>query len=267
MEFSYKGINFAQYLSDINGNTCYQYDENTNILRLEDKLNQQFYLKEYINNGVVKYISLPIISEEEKSNYNKVFDVLEDFDETIKKIDCKMIDIISMNQDMYYDSCFVDSEDEYVIGQYLYKDMCELVGHAKGIPTKADVYEQKVINGDGNKIIPYSTDIPFVGQYIFNHKDLIFVKYVSISEAMIKIPFLIDGIQLKSAAINVKNSNIIPNVSRNNISKQQNLDLAYAIGKAIHLWVLENVAFSEEERTLIRNFINTCYSDDNFCLK
>ena len=267
LEFSYKGINFAQYLSDINSNTCYQYDEDSNFLIEEDKFDPEYYLKKYIDNGVLKYVSLPIISQDEKSKYIKVFDVLEDFDETLKKIDYKTIDIISKNKDIYWGSYFADIEEEYVIGNYSYKDICESMGHAKGVPTKADVHEQKVIQGDGNKIVPYNIDIPFNGQYIFNHKDLIYVKFVMISEAIIKIPFLIDGIQLKSAVINVKNKNIIPNVSRNNISKQQNLDLAYAIGKAIHLWILENVSYSEEEKILIINFINTCYSDDNYCLK
>lgn len=267
VEFSYKGINFTEYLSDINGNTCYQYDEDTNLLKIEDRLDHQGYLKNFIKDGVVKYISMPIISQDQKSNYEKVFDVLEDFDETLEKIDYETIDIISMDRDMYYGSYFIEREEQYVFGNYSYKDICKFNGHAKGLPIKVEVHEQKVIQGNGNKIVPYNTDIPFAGQYIFNHKDFIYVKYVSIPEAMINIPFLIDGIQLKSAAINVKNRNIIPNVSRNNISKQQNLDLAYAIGKAIHLWVLENVVFSEEEKALIRNFINTCYSDDNFCLR
>lgn len=267
VEFSYKGINFAQFLSDINGNTCYQYDEDTNVLRLENRLYPQYHLKKFIYDGVVKYISIPIISQDQKSNYSKVFDVLEDFDETLEKIDYKTTDIISKNSDTYYGSYFAEREEQYVFGNYLYKNICELMGHAKGIPIKIDVHEQRVIQGNGNKIIPYNTDITFDGQYIFNHKDGIYVKYVLISEAMLKIPFLIDGIQLKSAAINVKNKNIIPNVSRSNICKKQNMDLAYAIGKAIHLWVLENVTLSEEEKSLIRNFINTCYSDNNYCLK
>ncbi len=82
-----------------------------------------------------------------------------------------------------------------------------------------------------------------------------------------KIPFLIDGIQLKGAVVNITNKRIIPNVSRNDISEQQNRDLAYAIGKALHLWIYENGGFEGEEKALLKDFIVQCYTKDNYCLK
>jgi len=126
--------------------------------------------------------------------------------------------------------------------------------------------EQKVVQGSGDKILPYSTDIGFQGRYSFEHTDYLYIKNVLISDVKLKIPFLIDGIQLKGAAINITNKKIIPNVSRNNISEQQNKDLAYAIGKALHLWIYENGGFDGEEKNLLKNFIAQCYAEDNRCL-
>lgn len=63
------------------------------------------------------------------------------------------------------------------------------------------------------------------------------------------------------------NPEFVPNVSRNNINVSQQEILSYAIGKALHMWIYDNVALSLEQKVLLKLFILTEYSETNCCLK
>ena len=97
--------------------------------------------------------------------------------------------------------------------------------------------------------------------------DLKFTPNVLLSRLKVTIPFLVDGVILKDAIINITNDNFSHNVSRDNLNTDYQRILFYAIGKALHIWILENVAISNEERKLLEKFIEVCYHDNNCCLK
>lgn len=61
----------------------------------------------------------------------------------------------------------------------------------------------------------------------------------------------------------IKNKLVIPNVARNNVSKSDLDKISYAIGKALHLWILDNVKLSLNEKDLIKIFVNKHYSETN----
>ena len=97
--------------------------------------------------------------------------------------------------------------------------------------------------------------------------DLCYVKNVLLSGLKISVPYLVDGVVLKGAVINIKNPEFVPNVSRNNISTLQQTKLSYAIGKAIHMWIRDNVSLTSEQKGLLDLFIESKYSMANYCLK
>lgn len=107
----------------------------------------------------------------------------------------------------------------------------------------------------------------FCGGISFEQKDKIYIKSVFLSRLKVTIPFLVDGVILKDAIINITNEKFSPNVSRDNLNTNYQGVLSYAIGKALHIWILENVAISIEERNLLEKFIEVCYHDNNCCLK
>lgn len=117
------------------------------------------------------------------------------------------------------------------------------------------------------KILPYTRNVSFAEKFSFNQNDKTFIKNVFLSRLKITIPFLVNGIILKNAIINIKNSNFVPNISRNNLNPDYQKILSYAIGKALHLWILDHVSLSIEESTLLKKFIDVCYHDNNLCLK
>jgi|LGVF01.1.fsa_nt_gb hypothetical protein len=81
------------------------------------------------------------------------------------------------------------------------------------------------------------------------------------------LPFLLSGFQIKGATINIKNKNVIPNVSRNDVNKDTNHYFSYAIGKALHLWLLDNLQLSVDRKYLVAIFIEECYAAENIFLK
>ena len=93
------------------------------------------------------------------------------------------------------------------------------------------------------------------------------MKNVLLSELKLKIPYLVDGVVLKSAVINVVNPEFVPNVSRNNVKSSQQEILSYAIGKAIHMWIYDNASLTLEQKELLNSFILTKYGETNCCLK
>lgn len=67
--------------------------------------------------------------------------------------------------------------------------------------------------------------------------------------------------------VNINNTNIIPNVARNDISKEQKDEISFAIGKAIHMWILDNLSLPTQQIKLLRKFIEEMYSGKNIFFK
>ncbi|MBS4026115.1 MAG: ATP-binding protein [Clostridia bacterium] len=267
LQCNYKGIRYFKNFSDIYSDESYIFQEENNEMVLEKELSRPVLLKNYIKDGTIKFLTLPIIPSSEEDDFEKAYDVLEDFEAALGKIDHEEANFIAKDTSLYNSSKLINSDYDYIIGDYTLRDFRHQVGHSYNAPTYISLEEQTVIEGNGEKILPYNTNIGFQGRYSFEYTDYLYIKNVLISDVRLKIPFLVEGIQLKGVVINITNKKIIPNVSRNNISEQQNKDLAYAIGKSLHLWIYENGGFEGEEKTLLKNFISQCYAEDNYCLK
>ncbi|CDW99969.1 Molecular chaperone, HSP90 [Desulfitobacterium hafniense] len=267
LKFNYKGITYLKNFSDIYANESFIFQEDSNEIVSEQDLSSPVLLKRYITDGVIKFLSLPIIASSEEDAFAKAYDVLEDFEAALEKINYENANIITIDTSLYNDSELIDSSYDRIVGDFTLSDFRGQAGHSRNAPTYTFLEEKKVIHGSGDKILPYEADIGFQGRYSFEYTDYLYIKNVLISNARIKIPFLVEGIELKGLVVNVTNKKIIPNVSRNNISEQQGKSLSYAIGKALHMWIYENGSFDAEEKSLLKAFIITCYPEDNSLLK
>lgn len=267
LNFNYKGITYWKNFSDIYADESFIYHEARNEILPEQDLDAPVLLKEYIKDGTIKFLSLPIIASSEEDDFEKAYDVLEDFDAALDKINYVNANIIAADTALYNESVLIDNGYDRIVGNYTLSDFRRQVGHSSNAPTYTFLEEKKVIHGSGDKILPFKTDIGFKGMHWFDYTDFIYVKNVLISHARIRIPFLVEGIELKGLVVNIINKKIIPNVSRNNISEQQSKELSYAIGKALHMWIYENGNLDIEEKELLKKFIFTCYPEDNSLLK
>lgn len=259
---NYKNINFAEKLEDLNGSKSYIYNSTDNSLISEENIN----ICNFIKNKEIRCINLPVIDPYEEEQFEIAYEVLEDFAEALSKIDYESINIFSNDCEQKRYEEEIESGDS-IIGEYTFEDFCEQFEHADTCPTY--IFKEKffAVYDEGKKILPYIEDAKFSDKLSFFSNNRTYIKNVLLSQLTINLPFLIDGIMLKEAIININNKNFSPNVSRDNLSVEYQRELSYAIGKALHLWILENVHMSEEERLLLKKFIDECYHEDNCCLK
>lgn len=98
-------------------------------------------------------------------------------------------------------------------------------------------------------------------RYPFEAKDQVYLKSILLPNLKIILPYLVDGVILKNAVINIEDNSFYPNVSRDRIGKDLEEKLCYAIGKALHMWLLDNLDLSFEQRKLLNKFIATYYPE------
>ena len=265
IQFNYKNIEFLRVFSDIYGTEHLIYKEEGSVLVKEEKFASPVLLKEYIQNGIIEYLKIPIIWAEEEE-FIKAYEVLEDFDDALEKIDCEYANIIAKDISLYNGLELLENDKDCIIDQYSLADFREEIGHSEEVPTYTYLEKKFIIEGKGEKLLSYIKGESFFDNR-YNHTDSLYIKNVLISSAHLKIPFLAEGIELKGLVINAINKKIVPNVSRNDISETQTQNLSYAVGKAIHVWIAEKGNLEPEEKLLMEKFINECYGEKSEYLK
>jgi HSP90 family molecular chaperone len=260
VELSCKTIGCVESLRAFEGDTSYVYlcDQGILVEEAETILD----INTFVHDEQVAYLKVPIITVAVSDRFNKYLDVLDDFDEAINKLnDVQYIEIFCTEEyELTEDT--VQTPDEQIIGEYDFAAFCRDHGHSSDTPTCAKIVRCFAINDNINKVLLYEKTKGF-GKYSWERTDKIFIKNVLIPEFSISIPCIVNRISLKSALFNIKNKSIIPNVSRNNVQNNDANRFSYAIGKAIHLWVLDNVKLDPSEKSLLNKFINSCYPDNN----
>lgn len=265
IHMSYKGIRFVEKLSDFGGDRNYLFNEEAELQEETDRFDIE--LRPYVVDGKIKYYMIPIILPEDEEDFIKAYDVLEDFDEAIKKISYKQANIISKELPEDMDRTMLESGEDLIFPELDFDQFKENIEFADEVSSCIYVKEKDVIVGDGRRILPYHKEAKFNGTKFWENTDYLFVKNVLIKNSRICVPFLVDGIELKGIVVNVKNKNIIPDISRNSINENNVAAISYAIGKALHLWILKNGNLDYEESFLVNKFIEQCYSCDNVFLK
>lgn len=262
---SYKGIRFVEKLSDFGGDRNYLFNEEAELQEETDRFDIE--LRPYVVDGKIKYYMIPIILPEDEEDFIKAYDVLEDFDEAIKKISYKQANIISKELSEDMGRTMLESGEDLIFPELDFDQFKENIEFADEVSSCIYVKEKDVIVGDGRRILPYHKEAKFNGTKFWENTDYLFVKNVLIKNSRICVPFLVDGIELKGIVVNVKNKNIIPDISRNSINENNVAAISYAIGRALHLWILKNGNLDYEESFLVNKFIEQCYSCDNVFLK
>lgn len=263
IDCSYKQINFAKHLSDINGCKSYCYNEENYSLEEEN-----ISIKNCVEEGKIIFLNIPIITEDEEGKFLKAYEVLEDYDEALDKIgNYESINIWENEAETeYYDFIINESRDN-IVGKYTLGDFRNQFHHGHLTPVILEFIEIGVVTGESNIVLPYNEENTFKGKFSWENTDICYVKNVLLSGLRIKIPYLVDGVILKGAVINVLNQEFVPNVSRNNVSVVQQKKLSYAIGKAIHLWIRDHAELSIEQKALLDVFIDTKYKETNSYLR
>lgn len=260
VELNCRSIGCVETLYDFENDMSYVYLKDKDSLVIESEI--EFNINDFVHDGQIVYLKVPIISDDVSDRFNNYLDVLDDFDDAINKLsDVEYLEIFCTDANKLTEDTFESSSDQ-IIGEYTFDNFCRDHGHSHNSPTRTRKIKCFAINDNINKVLLYEQSKGF-GEYSWKRTDKVFIKNVLIPDFSISIPNIINGISLKSALFNIKNKAIVPNVSRNNVQKNDAEKFSYAIGKAIHLWVLDNVKLEPSERILLNKFICKCYSGSN----
>lgn len=264
IDCNYKQINFASHLSDINGYDSYYYNGEYGSLDKDDGR----LVKNCVQDGKIRFLNIPLIDVSDEDDFLKAYEILGDYEEAINYGSYfDSINVWDSEEELSFKEDLIEELDDTIIGIYTLEDFREQFGHGEDTPVKPSIIVQDVISNKSLVVLPYNKDCRFTERYSWISTDQCFMKNVLLSELKLKIPYLVDGINLKGAAINIMNSQFVPNVSRNNVGEAERKELSYAIGKALHMWIRDNADLSSEERDLLTLFIETVYSATNGCLK
>lgn len=156
--------------------------------------------------------------------------------------------------------------DETSVFKKILRDFIENMGKKQGY----DVCECLIRTNNqsvfiNNNLFSRITENRAVSNY--QHNDL-FVKNVRVSYFDIKIPLLLKGLAIASFEINVFSENCYPDVTRTRLNDETCLQLGYAIGRAIHIFILKNAELKDDEKKFLKVFINKFYKFDStneFC--
>lgn len=260
VELSCRTIGCVESLRDFDGDTSFVYLLDKEMLVEENAT--KIDINSFVSDGQIDYLKVPIISDGISDTFNNYLEVLDDYDDALNKLnDIEYIEIFCTDKNQFSDD-MIQSSEEPIIGEYNFEVFCNEHGHSTNSPTRPRKISCFAISDNVNTVLLYEKSKGF-GKYSWDRTDKQFIKNVLIPDFSVSIPCIINGISLKSALFNIKNKAIVPNVSRNNVQKSDAEKFSYAIGKAIHLWILENVKLDTNEKNLLNKFISTCYPDSN----
>lgn len=259
VECNYKGLNFANKIKDLNGNKSYYYDDKGNQIIEEDSMD--ISIKQFVVKDMIRVLTVPSIMEE-VYEFETIYEKIGDFDQTLFMLDMYNIyNIIPIDFGVIMREGIMEGREE-LIGNYTFEMFCEDLLHDDSIPTKSDIkIFQVVLDEEVESILPFNVNVGFGSGYPFNAKDQVYLKSILLPRLKIIVPYLVDGVILKNAVVNIVDDGFYPNVSRDRVGKDLEEKLCYAIGKALHMWLLDNLELSLGERKLLNKFIATYYSE------
>lgn len=259
VECNYKGLNSAKKIKDLNGNKSYYYNHIENEIIEEDNMN--ISIKQFVVNNLIRVLTVPSIMDE-AYEFAKIYEKIDDFDQTLSMLDdYDVYNIIPTDSGVVMRRGIMEGSED-LIGNYSFEMFCEDLEHDNSIPTKTDIKVfQVVLDEESECILPFKVNVGFGSRYPFEAKDQVYLKSILLPNLKIILPYLADGVILKNAVINIEDNSFYPNVSRDRIGKDLEEKLCYTIGKALHMWLLDNFDLSFEQRKLLNKFIATYYPE------
>lgn len=288
-------IEISEYLQNIEGEIqITQQKYNNNILDelvdikylvyfdgkkfIEIKNYNDLDIKNILSGFELKYIRIPLIHSKYKNEFNllKNSGYIEETNalDTIYNKGKKKQNIYlfinknttcfeDVNYYQYYgneDNIFYNIEEENSSTSNFYIiDILKFLGIEYYISLGA-IYIEKEILYNENFLFPFGK-----AKYL-NSFGLSFIKNIKINHKYNNY-LLVDLINIISINLNIKNNNLLPNVSRSELISTSKQELTNAIFKVIHQYALENFDLKNEEKELLKIFILMNYKNNTLEIK
>lgn len=105
-------------------------------------------------------------------------------------------------------------------------------------------------------------------RHVSEYNAEVYYRSVKIKDAKVIIPAVASVLENISVVVNILTDELEPSVNRTSLTKEQERILAYAVGKAVHLYALSLLPEEDEIKPILKSFIKNNYGDANrFCKK
>lgn len=225
------------------------------------EIDDSYNLASLHDDAQFNYITIPIITVEDKDTYEKYCEVLDNDEDAIDKIanETNSITIFYKSQDdLYINFGIIDSTYDRVISHIAFHDLLDF-DHDKTCKTK--IYDHhKKSHHYSNSYIPFANK-EYRWFNLFDNKKNIYLRNILIKNYNFKPINLVDIFEVEELKINILNKNIIPSISRNDFDVETNEKLNYALTKAIHLSALDHIELEPTKKEVLKNFIETYFQE------
>lgn len=234
---------------------------------------------DYIEDDKISYLKVSVIDESIAEKFSKLIDALDDWDEAYEKIEKDISDEVYIFVKDIYSHNYTDgrmSIGDNLIDGYSFEEFCKEYNSNENCGTRVQLIDRIVSHKEGiYSVLPIKTDERIGSSYYsyqlsfyddkknkINQK--IYNKNVYLSNMSLVVPYVAEFIKIDSAAINLKHKELIPNLARDSIVERlHSSELAYSIGRAIHLYFYENIDMNNEQKELLKVFIEKYYLGNN----
>lgn len=269
VECNFRGIEFARTLSDLSGCDSYFYDSEQGTLVNEEE--ELCDIRRFIQEGHISCISCTVIEEGVADEFLNAYEILDDYEEALEKIDDYYLEYIMPKAQEDLLGCIeelVEERNERILGDMTFTEFCQYFQHSSRVPTNVVRENYDVIaNENSAYVLPYRRQVTFPGRRWYVNDDRTYLKGVLLPKLNLELPYVMNGVVLKNARVNVREGEFFPIVSRENLSYEMQEKLNYAIGKALHLYILDHAELEKWQKSLVVDFIKQCYPENNECLK
>lgn len=257
--------------------SIYLYDEEDNKLIPCDNLGANLSLSNFIEDDKISYLEIPIIDSSISDRFENLISALEDWDEAFTKIENDInyyVYIFAKRfSDMTYTEGHIDKSD-FLLGGLSFEEFCSQFESDKYNGTKVEKIERIVSHKTNLDSVLLINEKARVGYDIYSWRytkndkiQKIYNKNVYLSKMSVVIPYISNMINLGNITINLRHRAVVPNLARDNVDEDHLLEsIGFAIGKGIHLYLLDNGDLDVDQKELLRIFIEKYYSGENIFL-
>ncbi|MCR8847789.1 ATP-binding protein [Rossellomorea sp. SC111] len=218
-----------------------------------DENEGKFQLLDFLHDNKLTVLNFPIIADGEE--LDKIFELIDDSEDAkdlyIEKNDPKYMTIIAKRE-------LMDDAPEGFLnhGNSIFPDLnlddLEGYGHDYSAGSFFEIEEKIIFNIDNNRVFLPINSTKYLKYSVINRENFdLFVRNVFVKKFSLDIPFILLNLSIKELNINIKNEEVIPNVTRNDLSQNDLIEIKYAIYQALCLHLYENQKDVLKKQTIL----------------
>lgn len=250
----------------------YEYDEDNQEGVLLPIKKVTVSINDFINDDEILYQRIPIIDKSVSSRFESLLEALDDWDEAFDKIQNDIerdIYIFSMNMTELNPSEDKIESGESVVDGLDYDYICENFESDKYLGTQIELVKQRVSHKSTLDSILLVKEKYGLGydryDWMYSYKakkQKIYNKNVYLRNMTLEIPYLASIVNIGDTVINLRDKKVIPNLARDNVDDAWlRSEMGKAIGRAIHLYLLEQQGIGDRQKELIQEILDKYYGN------